>query len=82
MICVMLSLSATSASAASRVSSEELVACKTLTDQVTALIRGGQTVITTRLQLRRCARIQRAEQRRAAREAVGEAKSDPAPKLP
>jgi hypothetical protein len=82
MISVMLSLSVTSASAASRVSPEELAACKALTDQATTLIRGGQSVITTRMQLRHCARMQRAEQRRTAREAAREAKSDAAPKQP
>lgn len=64
MICVMLSLSATPANAASRVDAEEIAACRALTDNVAALIRAGQTVISTRSQLRRCARILRAERRR------------------
>src|SRR4051794_34144454 len=67
--CVMLALIAMPARAASRVSPEELAACKALTDHVADLIRAGQTVIATRSQLRRCARIQRAERRHAGRAA-------------
>jgi len=81
-VCVTLALIAMPARAVSRVSLEELAACKALTDHVADLIRAGQTVIATRSQLRRCARIQRAERRRAGREAVDQARSDTAPKRP
>jgi hypothetical protein len=81
-ICVMLALIAMPARAASRVSPEELAACKALTEHVADLIRAGQTVIATRSQLRRCVRIRRAELRRAGREAVDQARSDAAQKRP
>jgi hypothetical protein len=81
-VCVMLALIAMPARAASRVSPEELATCKGLADHVADLIRAGQTVIATRSQLRRCARIQRAELRRAGREAVDQARSDAAQKRP
>ena len=63
-VCVMLTLLVLPARAANRVSSEEIAACKALAENATALIRAGQTVISTRSQLRRCVRIQRAERRR------------------
>jgi hypothetical protein len=63
-ICVMLALIAMPARAANRARLEELAGCKALTENVATLIRAGQTVIATRSQLRRCARIQRAERRR------------------
>jgi hypothetical protein len=63
-VCVTLALIAMPARAANRASLEELAGCKALTENVATLIRGGQTVIATRSQLRRCARIQRAERRR------------------
>ena len=69
MACVMLTLIDMPARAASRVSPEELAACKALSDHAADLIRAGQTVMTTRSQLRRCVRIQRAERRRAGRPA-------------
>ncbi len=81
-VCVMLALIAMPVRAASRVSPEELAACKALADHVADLIRAGQTVIATRSQLRRCARIQRAELRRAGREAADQARSDAAQKRP
>jgi len=64
-ISVMFALIAVPAHAASRASSEDLAACKALTNHAAELIRAGQTVITTRKQLRRCVRILRAERRRA-----------------
>ncbi|MGE9009972.1 hypothetical protein ACO2JO_15420 [Leptospira interrogans] len=70
-ICVMLALIAMPAHAAGRPSSEDLADCKALADHAAELIRAGQTVITTRKQLRRCVRIQRAERRRASRAAGG-----------
>ena len=63
--CALLTLAALPARAASRVSAEELAACKALSDHAAELIRAGQTVMSTRAQLRRCVRIQRAERRRA-----------------
>jgi len=81
-VCVMLALIAMPVRAASRVSPEELAACRALADHVADLIRAGQTVIATRSQLRRCARIRRAELRRAGREAVDQARSDAAQKRP
>ncbi len=45
-------------------SADDLAACKALSEQATALIRAGQTVLSTRSQFRRCIRLQRAEQRR------------------
>ena len=68
--CVMLTLIAMPARAASRASPEQVAACKALVDHSAELIRAGQTVITTRSQLRRCVRILRAERRRAG-EAAG-----------
>jgi hypothetical protein len=65
----MLTLIAMPARAASRVSPEDLAACKALSGYAADLIRAGQTVMTTRSQLRRCVRIQRAERRRAGRPA-------------
>jgi hypothetical protein len=82
MLCVMLTLIALPARAASRVSLEELAACKALTDHLADLIRAGQTVIATRSQLRHCARTHRAELRRAGGKAVDQARSDAAPKRP
>jgi hypothetical protein len=67
-VCVMLALIAMPSHAANRASREELAGCKALAENVGTLIRAGQTVIATRSQLRRCARIQRAERRRAERE--------------
>jgi len=66
-VCAMLTLIAMPARAASRFSPEDLAACKALSDHAADLIRAGQTVMTTRKQLRRCVRIQRAERRRAGR---------------
>ena len=68
-VCVMLTLVAMPARAASRVSPEEFAACKALSDHAADLIRAGQTVMSTRSQLRRCVRILRAERRRAGRPA-------------
>ena len=68
-VCAMLTLIAIPARAASRASAEELAACKALSDHAADLIRAGQTVMSTRAQLRRCVRIQRAERRRAGRPA-------------
>ena len=65
MLCVMLTLSAMPAGAASRFSPEDVAACKALSERAAELIRAGQSVITTRKQLRRCVRILRAEKRRA-----------------
>ncbi|MBR1266381.1 hypothetical protein JQ629_02555 [Bradyrhizobium sp. AUGA SZCCT0222] len=65
-ICVLLALIEMPAHAAGRPSAEELAACKALADHAAELVRAGQTVITTRKQLRRCVRVQRAERRRAA----------------
>jgi hypothetical protein len=65
----LLTLAAMPARATSRISAEELAACKALSDHATGLIRAGQTVMSTRAQLRRCVRIQRAERRRAGRPA-------------
>jgi hypothetical protein len=81
-ICVVFSLIAMPARAASRVSLEELAACKALTDHVADLIRAGQTVVATRSQLRRCVRLQRAELRRAGQKAVDQARSDAVAKRP
>jgi hypothetical protein len=53
------------ARAASHASPENIAACKALSDHAADLIRAGQTVMTTRAQLRRCVRIQRAERRSA-----------------
>ena len=64
-VCVMLTLLVQPARAASRASPEEIAACKALSDYAADLIRAGQTVMSTRSQLRRCVRIQRAERRRA-----------------
>jgi len=61
----LLALAAIPAQAASRASAEDLAACKALSDHAADLIRAGQTVMSTRAQLRRCVRIQRAERRRA-----------------
>ena len=61
--CVMLTLIAVPARAASRASPEQIAECKALSEHAAELIRAGQTVITTRLQLRRCVRILRAERR-------------------
>ena len=63
-VCAMLVLIAMPARAASRVSAEEIAACQALSDHAADLIRAGQTVMSTRSQLRRCVRIQRAERRR------------------
>jgi hypothetical protein len=63
-VCAFLAL-AIPAQAASRASAEDLAACKALSDHAAELIRAGQTVMSTRAQLRRCVRIQRAERRRA-----------------
>ena len=68
-VCAMLTLIAIPARAASRASAEEIAACKALSDHAADLIRAGQTVMSTRSQLRRCVRIQRAERRRAGRPA-------------
>ena len=68
-VCAMLTLIAIPARAASRASAEDLAACKALSDHAADLIRAGQTVMSTRSQLRRCVRIQRAERRRAGRPA-------------
>ena len=68
--CVMLTLIAMPARAASRAGPEQIAACKALSEHAAELIRAGQTVITTRSQLRRCVRILRAERRRAG-EAAG-----------
>jgi hypothetical protein len=65
----MVTLAGVPARAASRASPENIAACKALSDHSTDLIRAGQTVMTTRAQLRRCVRIQRAERRRAGRPA-------------
>jgi hypothetical protein len=81
-VCAMLALIAMPVRAASRVSIEEFAACKALADHAADLIRAGQTVIATRSQLRRCTRIQRAELRRAGREAIDQARSDAAQKRP
>jgi hypothetical protein len=77
--CVMLALIAMPAHAANRASAKELAECKALAENVGTLIRAGQTVITTRSQLRRCARIQRAERRREERE---QARPDAGPQRP
>jgi hypothetical protein len=63
--CAMLTLVGVPARAASHASPENIAACKALSDHAADLIRAGQTVMTTRAQLRRCVRIQRAERRRA-----------------
>lgn len=65
MACAMLTLFDLPARAAGRVSPEEIAACKALSDHAAELIGAGQTVMSTRAQLRRCVRIQRAERRRA-----------------
>jgi hypothetical protein len=72
-LCVVFSLIAMPARAASRVS---------LADHVADLIRAGQTVVTTRSYLRRCVRMQRAELRRAGQKAVDQARSDALAKRP
>ena len=64
-VCALLALAAIPVQAASRASAEDLAACKALSDHAAELIRAGQTVMSTRAQLRRCVRIQRAERRRA-----------------
>jgi hypothetical protein len=66
---MMISLITIPAQAASRVSQEDIAACKALSENLAYLIRAGQTVISSRSQLRRCARMQRAELRRARRTA-------------
>lgn len=63
-VCAMLTL-VVPARAASRASPQDIAACKALSDHAYDLIRAGQTVMTTRAQLRRCVRIKRAERRRA-----------------
>jgi hypothetical protein len=68
-VCAFLALAAIPAQAASRAGAEDLAACKALSDHAAELIRAGQTVMSTRAQLRRCVRIQRAERRRAGRPA-------------
>ena len=68
-VCLMLTLTGMPARAASRFSPEEVAACKALSEQAANLIRAGQTVMTTRAQLRHCVRVQRAERRRAGRPA-------------
>lgn len=78
-VCVILVLTAMPAHAANRASPEELAGCRALAENVGTLIRAGQTVITTRSQLRRCARIQRAERRREERE---QARPDAGPQRP
>lgn len=67
-VCTMLMLDVP-ARAASRANPEDVAACKALSDYAADLIRAGQTVMTTRAQLRRCVRIQRAERRRVGRPA-------------
>jgi hypothetical protein len=78
-VCVMLASIAMPARAANRTSLEELAGCKALTEHVATLIRAGQTVTATRSQLRRCARIQRAERRRGDRD---QARPDAGPERP
>ena len=68
-VCLMLTLTGMPARAASRISPEEIAACKALSEQAANLIRAGQTVMTTRAQARHCVRVQRAERRRAGRPA-------------
>jgi hypothetical protein len=79
---MVLALIAMPARAASRVSLKEFAACKALADHVADLIRAGQTVVATRSQLRRCARIQRAELRRAGQKVVDQPRSDAVAKRP
>jgi len=78
-VCVMLASIAMPARAANRTSLDELAGCKALTEHVATLIRAGQTVTATRSQLRRCARIQRAERRRGDRD---QARPDAGPERP
>lgn len=65
--CVMLALIGMPSRAASRFSPEDVATCKALSEHSAELIRAGQSVISTRKQLRRCVRILRAEKQRAGR---------------